>query len=82
MGDTSEDASFHWLDYVIFSAVLLISAVIGLFAACKHRNATAEQVSLHIFFSSFIQLNHSVTTCVMLRKNGCMNVCIAQSVKL
>ncbi|XP_076449745.1 sodium-coupled monocarboxylate transporter 1-like [Babylonia areolata] len=38
------NVGFHWADYVVFSAALLISAAIGLFAAIKHRKATAEQL--------------------------------------
>ncbi|KAL8583175.1 hypothetical protein ACOMHN_046559 [Nucella lapillus] len=44
MSKTTPTKDFHWADYVVFGAVLAISAAIGLFAAFKHRKATAEQL--------------------------------------
>nr|KAG5707446.1 hypothetical protein BaRGS_011950 [Batillaria attramentaria] len=41
---STRDLSFHWADYVVFGSVLVISAGIGVFAAIKHRRATAEQL--------------------------------------
>ncbi|XP_025114826.1 sodium-dependent multivitamin transporter-like [Pomacea canaliculata] len=35
---------FHWADYLVFSAVLVTSGVIGLYAAVRHRRATARQL--------------------------------------
>ncbi|KAK7498041.1 hypothetical protein BaRGS_00010629 [Batillaria attramentaria] len=41
---STEIIGFHWADYVVFTAVLVISAVIGLVSAVKHRRATADQL--------------------------------------
>ena len=40
----TKDTGFHWADYLVFSAVLVVTACIGLIAAVKHRKATAEQL--------------------------------------
>lgn len=44
MANPSTIAEFHWADYLVFSAVLLISAAIGLYSAIKQRKATVEQL--------------------------------------
>jgi hypothetical protein len=39
-----KDVSFHWADYLVFSATLVISAAIGLGYSIKQRKATAQEV--------------------------------------
>ena len=44
MTTSAKDVGFHWADYLVFGASLVISAAIGLFAALKHRKASVEQL--------------------------------------
>ena len=39
-----KDTGFHWADYLVFSAVLVMTACIGLTAAIKQRKATVDQL--------------------------------------
>ncbi|PVD21445.1 hypothetical protein C0Q70_19618 [Pomacea canaliculata] len=44
MASVQGDLRFHWADYLIFIAVIVISGIIGLYAAIKHRRATAQEL--------------------------------------
>ena len=43
---STNDSLFHWLDYLVFSAVLFISTAIGIFSAVRHGKSTSEEMLL------------------------------------